>query len=94
MNFEGNPFSWGFEEQRSMTTLAQQGNATYNTPCETVETKTAAENFFEQNIAVSPNPAFITGRTAIDPIPYTATLGDGESTTPEDDDCGDDESGK
>lgn len=94
MNFEGNPFTWGFEEQRSMTTLAKQGNATYNTPRETVETKSAVDNFFEQNVAVSPNPAFITGMTAISPIPYTATLEDGESRTSEGNDCGDGENGE
>lgn len=93
MNFEGNPFGWGFEEQRSLTTLAKQGNATYNTPRETLETKTATENFFEQNIAVSPNPAFVTGFTAIDPMPFTATLGKSNTDSTEGNDCEDTESG-
>lgn len=72
--FEGNPFFWGFVEQRSIDTLAKQAKATYNEPRETLEQKTALDNFFEQNFATSSNPAFITGATAIDPLPYITPL--------------------
>lgn len=87
MNFEGNPFFWGFEEQCSLKTLAKQTNATYNEPRDTVEQKTAMDNFFEENVATSPNPAFITGCTALDPLPYEVEEGtsDGTTTTKEED---------
>lgn len=70
MNFEGNPFFWGFTEQRAIDTLAKQTKATYNEPRETAFQKTALENFFEDNFGLSSNPAFITGATALDPLPY------------------------
>lgn len=83
-NFEGNPFFWGFIEQRAMETLAKQTDATYNEPMETVEQKTALENFFEQNCCVSSNPAFITGCTALDPLPYIVPRSEGEEDGEED----------
>lgn len=70
MKYEGNPFFWGFNEQRSIETLAQQTNATYNNPRETAEKNSALDNFFNEGFGTSPNPAFITGATALDPLPY------------------------
>lgn len=70
MKYEGNPFFWGFNEQRSIETLAQQTNATYNNPRETAEKNSVIDNFFHECFGVSPNPAFITGATALDPLPY------------------------
>ena len=37
----GNPFFWGFKEQRAIETLAKRGKATYNKPLEVAEQKTA-----------------------------------------------------
>ena len=70
MKFEGNPFFWGFTEQRSIETLAKQAKATYNDPREVKEQKDTLYNSFGQNFGHSPNPAFITGATALDPLPY------------------------
>lgn len=70
MNFEGNPFFWGFSEQRYTETLPKQAKATYNEPKETLFQKKPLDSFFEEEFDVSPNPAFITGATAIDPLPY------------------------
>lgn len=70
MNFEENPFFWGFDEQRSIETLAKQTKATYNEPREIKEQKDTLYNSFGQNFGHSPNPAFITGATALDPLPY------------------------
>lgn len=83
MNFEGNPFFWGFNEQRAIETLAKRAQATYNEPREVVEQKTALENYFEQNFGHSPNPAFITGATAIEPMPYIAPTSSTESADEE-----------
>ena len=70
MNFEGNPFFWGFDEQRSIETLAKQTKATYNEPREIKEQKDTLYNSFGQNFGHSPNHAFITSATALDPLPY------------------------
>ena len=70
MNFEGNPFFWGFKEERSIETLAKRMKATYNTPREVKEQKDTLYNPFGQTFGHSPNPAFITGATALDPLPY------------------------
>lgn len=82
MNIEGNPFFWGFTEQRSITTLAKRGNATYNTTRDVVEQKTALDNYFEQNFGQSPNPGFITGFTQVEPMPYIV-----KPVTPPNDEC-------
>ncbi len=39
MKFKGNPFFWGFKEERSIETLAKRMKATYNTPREVKEQK-------------------------------------------------------
>ena len=70
MKVEGNPFFWGFAEQRSIETLAKRMKATYNTPREVKEQKDTLYNPFGQTFGHSPNPAFITGATALDPLPY------------------------
>lgn len=70
MILEGNPFSWGFSEEHSFDTLATRGKATYNKPREIVEQGTAMDGFFVEQFGTSPNPAFITGMTAIDPLPF------------------------
>lgn len=66
----GNPFFWGFSEQRAINTLAKRGKAIYNKPREVVEQKTALENFFEQNISTSANTAHVVGFNPIIPEPY------------------------
>ena len=66
----GNPFFWGFKEQRAIETMAKRGKATYNKPMEVAEQKTALENFFEQNVSTSANPAHIVGFETISPEPY------------------------
>lgn len=71
MNFEGNPFSWGFIEQRSIKTLATQANATYNNPQEVKEQEEDLNDFFGQKFGHSPNSAYITGATEIEKLPYT-----------------------
>ena len=70
MKFKGNPFFWGFKEERSIETLAKRMKATYNTPREVKEQKDTLYNPFGQTFGHSPNPAFITGTTALDPLPY------------------------
>lgn len=70
MKFKGNPFFWGFKEERSIETLAKRMKATYNTPREVKEQKDTLYNPFGQTFGHSPNPAFITGATALDPLPY------------------------
>lgn len=97
MNFEGNPFFGGFREQRYSETLAKRVSATYNNPMETVENipsyphptdedENAAikTHFFDQNFGVSPNPAHITGCTALDPQPYIIQS---TSESEEEEDC-------
>lgn len=75
----GNPFCWGFNEQRAIETLAKRGKAKYNKPMEVVEQKTALENFFEQNVSHSANPAHIVGMTPISPEPYLIPSVSGQS---------------
>ena len=87
MNIEGNPFAWGFKEQRYSETLAKRANATYNEPRKVIEQKTALDNYFEENFGHSPNPAFITGATALDPSPYIVPSSSGDNT---DEPCDDD----
>lgn len=70
MTLEGNPFSWDFNEQRSIKTLATQASATYNKTQEVKEQKNGLDNFFEQNFGHSPNVAHITGATELDVLPY------------------------
>ena len=60
MKFKGNPFFWGFKEERSIETLAKRMKATYNTPREVKEQKDTLYNPFGQTFGHSPNPAFIT----------------------------------
>lgn len=78
----GNPFFWGFKEQRAIETLAKRGKATYNKTMEVAEQKTALENFFEQNASTSANPAHIVGFEPISPEPYM--ISSSESTTSND----------
>lgn len=66
----GSPFYWGFNEQRAIETLAKRGKAKYNKPREIIEQKTALENFFEQNVSTSTNPAHVVEFTAVSPEPY------------------------
>lgn len=82
----GNPFFWGFKEQRAIETLAKRGKATYNKPMEVAEQKTALENFFEQNVSTSANPAHIVGFEAISPEPYIIP----SATETSSDDCEED----
>lgn len=84
MNFEGNPFFWGFIEQRSIETLAKQTNATYNTPKEVKEQKDTLYAL-NQEFGHSPNPAFITGATALDNPPYIVPRSSSDSTDTSDD---------
>ena len=74
MNFEGNPFSWAFIEQRSIKTLATQGKATYNKPQEVKEQEEDLNDFFGQKFGHSPNPAYITGFTELEKLPYTDAM--------------------
>ena len=84
-NFEGNPFFWGFSEQRGIETLAQRAKAIYNEPRETAdripayphpteddENASLKTHFFDQEYGVSPNPAFVIGASPIEPMPYIA----------------------
>lgn len=73
MTFEGNPFGWDFVEQRYIKTLATQANATYSKPQEVKEQEDDLNDFFGQSFGHSPNPAHITGGTALDKPPYTGT---------------------
>lgn len=66
----GNPFFWGFKEQRAIETMAKRGKAKYNKPMKVVEQKSFLENFFEQNVSTSANPAHIVGFETISPEPY------------------------
>ena len=74
MTFEGNPFSWDFIEQRSIKTLATQGKATYNKPQEVKEQEENLNDFFGQKFGHSPNPAYITGFTELEKLPYTGAM--------------------
>lgn len=69
----GNPFFWGFKEQRAIETMAKRGKAKYNKPMKVVEQKSSLENFFEQNVSTSENPAHIVGFEPVSPEPYTMT---------------------
>lgn len=77
----GSPFFWGFSEQRAIETLAKRGKAVYNKPREVVEQKTALENFFEQNISTSANPAHVVGFNPITPEPYVIPSSSSNSST-------------
>lgn len=88
MNFEGNPFFWGFDEQRSIETLAKQTKATYNEPREIKEQTDTLYDSFGQNFGHGPNPAFITGATALDPLPYIVpSTSEEDSTEVTDEEC-------
>lgn len=82
----GNPFSWGFKEERSFETLAQRGKATYSKPLDTINNKTSRDSFFSEFFGVSPNRAFITGFTPFEPIPFLP-LGGGKSGDNKDNCC-------
>lgn len=69
----GNPFFWGFKEQRAIETMAKRGKAKYNKPMKVVEQKSSLENFFEQNVSTSANPAHVVGFEPVSPEPYTMT---------------------
>lgn len=99
-HYEGNPFFWGFNEQRGIETLAQRGKATYNKTAETTENipgwphpteddenAQLHTHFFDQNFGTSPNPAFVTGFTEIDPMPYIAPSSEESNKTDDNDDC-------
>lgn len=83
----GSPFFWGFKEQRAIETMAKRGKATYNKPMEIAEQKTALENFFEQNISTSANPAHIVGFESVSPEPYMIPS---SSSTTSSDECEED----
>lgn len=83
----GSPFFWGFKEQRAIETMAKRGKATYNKPMEIAEQKTALENFFEQNISTSTNPAHIVGFEPVSPEPYMIPS---SASTTSSDECEDD----
>ena len=83
----GSPFFWGFKEQRAIETLAKRGKATYNKPMEVAEQKTALENFFEQNVSTSANPAHIVGFEAISPELYMISS---SASTTSNDECEED----
>lgn len=84
----GNPFFWGFIEQRGIETLAKRAKATYNTPAEGVDKTSTFESFFTEGFGHSPNPAFITGATALEQMPYTMPTS--SSTESSDDSCEED----
>lgn len=84
----GSPFFWEFKEQRAIETLAKRGKATYNKPMEVAEQKTALENFFEQNVSTSANPAHIVGFEPVSPEPYM--IPSSTSSTTSNDECEDD----
>lgn len=74
MNIEGNPFSWGFVEDYTLKTLAQQKEAKYSEPQEVTEQK---EDLFRYNTEVfghSPNIAHITGVNPLETPPYTENI--------------------
>ena len=69
-NLEGNPFGWGFIENREIETLAQRANAEYNEPMEVNEQCSNLESFFNEQFGHSPNPAHIVEVSKIEPEPY------------------------